>query len=88
MGFSGLQDRLPSTWKKITIVFAMIMTLVLLGLLAYYGFFMCKNQFDRKIVTAALRIPEYVAGASIPIGALLTAVRTVQFFSRQYKNVQ
>lgn len=78
MGFTALLDKLPIQWRKVGQSIVYLSIIVMMGFLLVYGFGMCRNQYMYHLKTSALRLPEYMAGASIPISAVLIIIRTIQ----------
>jgi len=78
LGLSLITDRLPVGLKKVSIVFSTIMSAALVIFLLVYGWSMVSDQIAYKQATSVLRIPEWVAGLSIPVGAIFIFIRAFQ----------
>lgn len=78
MGFTILTDALPTNMKKPVVVVSSILSLLLMGLLAYYGAEMVQSQIQYGQRTPALGLPEFLAGMAVPLGAVLIAFRICQ----------
>ncbi len=87
LGFTILTDLFSPKAKKFVIYLTGTMTTTMMVLLAWFGIEMIKNQalFDQR--TPALGLPEWVAGISIPLGALLIIIRVVQSCKNQVKEM-
>ncbi len=78
MGFTVLTDALPGNMKKAVVVVSTVLSLSLMGLLAFYGAEMVSSQIEYGQRTPALGLPEALAGMAVPLGALLISFRICQ----------
>ncbi len=87
LGFTVLTDLFSPKSKKFVAYLTCALTTTMMILLAWFGIEMVKNQafFDQR--TPALGLPEWVAGISIPLGALLIIIRVVQACKKQIKEI-
>ena len=85
-GFTALADKLPKKWQKIFKILVSIGIVVMMVILFYYGTKMCLNQAKYELKTSALGIPEYLAGASIPISALMIVIRMIQNLTQELRS--
>ena len=77
LGFTFLVERLGRRGRKLAAVFSTTLTVILMSLLVKYGVDMLQSQimFDQR--TPAMGLPEWVAGISVPLGALIIIVRVL-----------
>lgn len=78
LGMSFFVDLMPQKGKSIMALFSMICSVIMLAILFYYGIEMVKTQMRLGSTTAALKMPMYVQGLSIPVGAGFTIIRAIQ----------
>lgn len=83
LGFTMLTDALHGPSKRAVVVFSTVLTLALMGLLAWYGAEMVGGQMEYNQRTPALGLPESLAGMSVPLGALLISFRVIQTSIRE-----
>lgn len=69
-------EKLPGKIKSIVNVMIKIITLALLVFLTYWG--MRLVNFNRMMLSPALRIPLYLIYYAFPLGTALASIRTVQ----------
>lgn len=77
LGFTFITDKMSRSNKKIAAVVSMLFTVILMSLLVKYGIEMIQSQimFDQR--TPAMGLPEWIAGISVPLGALVIIVRVI-----------
>ncbi len=75
LGFTFFTELLNERNRKIALVLSSALTIALMALLLKYGVDMLRSQimFDQR--TPAMGLPEWVAGISVPLGALVIIVR-------------
>lgn len=75
LGFTFFTERLSERNRKIALFLSSALTIGLMALLLKYGVDMLRSQimFDQR--TPAMGLPEWVAGVSVPLGALVIIVR-------------
>jgi len=78
LGFPLILDLVPLGFKKVLIVFSALMSILLMIALAISGYQMVSQQVEFKQTTSVLLLPEWIAGCSIPVGALFILVRIIQ----------
>lgn len=64
--------------KKVIIAFTTLAGLFLFGVLFWYGLQMIIFQMDIGQKTPALGLPQWILSISLPLGALLCMIRTIQ----------
>jgi len=64
--------------KKVIIAFTTLAGLFLFGVLFWYGLQMIIFQMDIGQKTPALGLPQWILSISLPFGALLCMIRTIQ----------
>lgn len=78
LGFTLIFDKVNKSFKKIIIIFSTLMGLILFGVLLWYGFQMVSFQMTIGQKTPALGMPQWILSLSLPFGALLCVIRTIQ----------
>ncbi len=78
LGLPLLAERVPSRWRWSLIVFSGLMSAVLLVFLAVSGFQMVSQQIEFNQTTSVLELPEWVAGASVPVASVIIVFRVVE----------
>ncbi|WP_242968843.1 TRAP transporter small permease [Marasmitruncus massiliensis] len=79
MGFSYLTDKLRGIprgihkWLRVAIIFANY------ALWIIYGFKMVADQIESGLVTAVMATPGWLIGLAVPISAVLTVIRILQY---------
>ena len=82
---SLITDMLPNFLQRIFIILSTLASTVLVVLLAYLGTRMIQNQIKYNQIMTALKIPEAVASAAIPVGAVVILVRVLQVGINNYQ---
>ncbi len=85
-GFTALTDRLPKKCQKVVKIMVIVGTITMMAILFYFGTKMCLNQAKYGLKTSALSIPEYLAGASIPISAIMIVIRMIQNLVKELRS--
>lgn len=78
LSFTLLFDKGGEGMKKIIIVFATLAGILLFGVLFWYGTQMVLFQMNIGQKTPSLGMPQWILSMSLPIGALLCVIRTIQ----------
>ena len=78
LGMSFFVDLMPQNGKVVMALFSMVCSVIMLLLLFYFGVEMVQSQIRLGSTTAALKMPMYVQGLSIPVGAAFTILRAIQ----------
>lgn len=78
LGLPLILDMVPLKYKKILIIFAGLMSAVLMIVLTVSGYEMVMQQIEFKQTTSVLQLPEWITGISIPLGSLLILFRVFQ----------
>lgn len=79
IGLSVLTDLLPQKTQKYVMLITSVVSSVFSIILLYYGFKMVQDEYVRKMMTAALRWPEWVFGSFVPIGAFFMTLEFINF---------
>lgn len=87
LGFTLIFDRVNAGLKKGIIIFSLLMSLLLFGVLFWYGIQMSMFQLQLGQRTPALSMPQWILSLSMPIGALLCIIRTVQVTIEELREV-
>ncbi|MCF7936757.1 MAG: TRAP transporter small permease [Synergistales bacterium] len=78
LGFTALTDLLPVSLRRKVVVLIGMLTVALMAVLSKAGYEMVQSQMMFNQRTPALGLPEWLAGASVPLGALLIILRVIQ----------
>lgn len=73
-----LVESLPKFMKKIAGVLYLITTIGFFAFIAFYGGMLVKQQVQMKEMGAAILIPMYLIGLSVPTSGVLGIITTVQ----------
>ena len=85
LGFTLIFDHMNPLFRKVFIVFSSLMSLILFGVLLWYGLQMVSFQMDIGQKTPSLGWPQWILSSALPIGAFLCVVRTIQVFIEEMK---
>lgn len=88
LGLPLIYDAMPVPIKKIFVVFSYTLTALLVITLAYSGYSMVRNQIEFNQTTSVLGLPEWIAGLSVPVGALFILIRAIQMMIRQLSELK
>lgn len=78
LGMSFFVDLMPRRLQMVMALFSMVCSVIMIAILLYYGADMVKSQIRLGSTTAALKMPMYIQGLSIPVGAAFTLLRSIQ----------
>lgn len=78
MGLNLFTDMLPNAGQKAFIVFSTVASTVTLAILFVMGTEMVQGQINYKQIMTALKIPEAVAGLSIPVGCVFIVISVLR----------
>lgn len=87
LGFTLLYDKGNSTIKRIVVTVSSLASLLLFGVLFYFGIDMVRFQMQIGQTTPALNMPQWVWSLALPLGALLCFIRTIQVLIIELKEV-
>lgn len=85
LGFELLKDSAPKHLQRVLIALIAGGTVVLFGVLFYYGLQTTLSEMRTGQLTPAMKIPKWIFSAAIPFGALLSIVRACQVFWLELK---
>ncbi|MCR5346836.1 MAG: TRAP transporter small permease [Fretibacterium sp.] len=71
-------DRLPEALQPLIIVFAALASALLMSVIAWMGFKMTMNQIRHGQILPGMRIPMALAGAALPLGAVMTVISVLR----------
>ena len=71
-------DRLPNAMQPLLIIFATLASVLLMAVIAWTGYNMTLNQIRHGQILPGMRIPMALAGAALPMGAVMTAVSVLR----------
>jgi len=78
MGMSFFVDNMPKKMQPFMALLSMAASVIMLLLLMKYGTDMVMNQVRLNSRTAALNMPMWVQGLSIPVGSFFCIVRSIE----------
>ncbi|MCL2616353.1 MAG: TRAP transporter small permease [Defluviitaleaceae bacterium] len=78
-GFSLLTDRLPEGIRKAALLVIVAICVVFSVLIIYQGYIMTLNQFNRGMMTPAMRWPQWIFSSFVPIGGFFMAIEFFNF---------
>lgn len=78
LGFSLIYERMSGTAKLVFDTFNALVVLALMYITVRYGIEVVRNQIKYNSMTAALKLPNALGSACVPIGAACVSVRTIQ----------
>lgn len=84
LSFTLLFDLGGKGFKKLIIAFTTLAGLFLFGILFWYGLQMIIFQLDIGQKTPALGLPQWILSMSLPLGALLCIIRTIQVGMKEW----
>lgn len=87
LGFSLLVERISVPLRRGLVTIIGVVSVSLFILIAYYGMEMLLFQIDINATTPALGWPKWIFSLSIPVGALLCAIRTVEATVKEVKEM-
>lgn len=87
-GFTLLKDSSRGGLRKVVIVLIALATLAFYLLFLWLGLDMAAKQMESGRLTFALAFPQWIFSLSLPIGAVLGAIRTVQVGVLELRNKQ
>tara|TARA_R110002051_G_scaffold317518_1_gene398790 strand:- start:9360 stop:9857 length:498 start_codon:yes stop_codon:yes gene_type:complete len=87
-GFTLLKDSTHGIPRKVVVVIISLAMLTFYLLLLWLGFDMAMKQMESGRLTFALGAPQWIFSMSLPLGAALGALRSVQVVVRELLNKQ
>lgn len=88
MGMSFFVENMPKKIQPFMALLSMICSVILLLLLMKYGTDMVLNQVKLNSRTAALNMPMWIQGLSIPVGSFFCIVRSVESGIGEFKRIR
>lgn len=88
LGMSFFVDLMPTGGKKAMAIFSMVCSVCMLLILLYFGIDMVQSQIQLGSTTAALKMPMYVQGLSIPVGTVFILIRAIQSGISEFQRIQ
>lgn len=85
LGFTLIFDHMNPLFRKVFIIFSAAMSLILFGVLLWYGIQMVIFQMDIGQKTPSLGWPQWLLSSALPLGALLCVIRTIQVCIEELK---
>lgn len=83
VGVSAFVDYVvPKKARKYFIIFANVVTMVFCVFIAAFGFQLMMKQFGMNQVSPAMQIPMGLIYSAVPIGMLLSGIRSIQNISK------
>ncbi|MCI8866952.1 MAG: TRAP transporter small permease [Anaerotignum sp.] len=87
MGMSFFVENMPKKIQPFMALLSMLCSVVLMVLLMKYGADMVSNQIRLNSRTAALNMPMWVQGLSIPIGSFFCIIRSIEAGIGEFKRL-
>lgn len=87
LGMSFIVDLFHGKAKAMFVLFSVICSLTFMSLLLYHGIVMVQGQITMGSTTPVLRMPQYVQGLSMPVGAAFVIIRIIQTGVLQVKTL-
>ena len=78
LGLSALTELMPKKAALMLSVIGNVLGVVMSVILIITGISMVKLQFDAKVISIALQLPQWIYGSFLPLGALLMTIRFSQ----------
>lgn len=79
MGFSYFTDKFTGKLKLVHKIIRIIIIFSNYAIWIIYGFRMVINQYKTGLVTSVMQTPGYLIGIAIPISAILSIYRIIQY---------
>lgn len=83
LGLPLIIDMVPRRWQVLLLLISGVVSVLLIIALVVSGFILMSTQVQFEQVTPVLSLPQWVAGASIPIGGIFLLFRIVQSTVRE-----
>jgi len=78
-------DKLDWTWKRRWLLFGLLMSALMIGLLAWYGAKMAWDDFDLEVTSPGLGWPQWIYTVWLPLLCMLVFARLAQGFLHVWK---
>ena len=79
IGLTLLYDLVPHRFRKVFYITLLIASLFFTVILVYFGIDMVRSEIESGMTTAALGLPEWIFGLSIPVGGTFIGIRLIQY---------
>ncbi len=79
MGFSFFTDKLKGRPKLIHKFLRIAICFICYGIWLVYGFRMVIGQYNSNLVTPVMQMPGWLIGIAIPLSAILSMIRILQY---------
>lgn len=79
MGFSYFTDKLQGRWKGIHKILRVAICFACYGIWLIYGIRMTLSQFNLNLLTPVMQMPGWLIGAAVPLSAVLSMIRILQY---------
>ncbi len=80
LGFDLIKEKAPKPVRNLLLILIAAGTLTLFTVLLWYGLQTTLSEVRSGQLTPAMKIPKWIFSAALPLGALLSIVRTCQVF--------
>lgn len=87
LGMSYVVEIFPKKQQAYFVLFSMICSLAMIGIMVYQGVIMVQGQIMLQSRTPALGLPSSMQGLAIPVGGVFIAIRTLQAGITGYKDL-
>ncbi len=78
-------EAMPPKWERIMLILISLVSALVMGIMAWFGWQYLANAFSRGHTSPALRIPKWTFYIIIPIGFALAAI---QYLRTVYRNLR
>lgn len=79
MGFSYFTDKLEGRAKLIHKYIRIVICFICYAIWLLYGFKMVIGQFNSNLVTPVMQMPGWLIGIAVPLSAVLSIIRILQY---------
>ena len=88
LGLSALTELMPKRTARLLAVIGNLLGVVMSVILLVTGISMVKLQYETKVISIALQLPQWIYGAFLPLGALLMTIRFAQAARDDWKKMK
>ncbi len=85
LGFDLLAFRFPKLGKNILYPLASVLTILTVCILIWFSLLQMKDEWELKIGSEALGIPQWLYTLAIPVGGILMTIRIIEASWKRWK---
>jgi TRAP-type C4-dicarboxylate transport system permease small subunit len=85
LGFDLLAFRFPKLGKNILYPLASVLTILTICILIWFSLLQMKDEWELKIGSEALGIPQWLYTLAIPVGGILMSIRIIEATWKRWK---